>query len=193
MKNRKGFTLIELLAVIVILAIILAIAIPKVTEYISNSKKDGMISTAKHLVDATRTSITNEIYEAPIGTDDITLISVDLIQLEEGSKNSSFNAKWLSQYSYVAVINVGTDMDPDYQYYVALRDSKRYTIALSLSGSLSRNSIVRNNIAGTTAPITAICGSSDGEYKVISSIFGLEKYQPTNGWNAIVYSAESCK
>lgn len=193
MKNRKGFTLIELLAVIVILAILLAIAIPKVTQYISNSRKDSMISTAKNLADSVRTSITNEIYDAPIGTDDITIISVDLIQLEEGSKNSSFNAKWLSQFSYVAVINVGTDMNPNYQYYVALRDSKRYTIPLSLSGTLTRSSIVRNNTAGTTAPITSICGSRDGEYKVIPSIVGLEDYQPLNGWNAIVYSTTSCR
>lgn len=193
MKKKKGFTLIELLAVIVILAILLAIAIPKVTQYIANSRKDSMISTAKNLADSIRTSITNGVYEAPIGTDDITFISVDSIRLEEGSKNSSFNAKWLSQYSYVAVINVGTDMEPDYQYHVALRDSKRYTIPLSLSGSLTRNSIVRNNTAGTTAPITAICGSSDGEYKVIPSIVGLEDYQPLDGWNAIIYSTSACK
>lgn len=193
MKNRKGFTLIELLAVIVIIAILLVIAIPKVTQYISNSRKDSMISTAKNLTDSVRTSITNEIYEAPVGTDDITIISVDLIQLEEGSKNSSFNAKWLSQFSYVAVINVGTDMDPDYRYYVALRDSKRYTIPLSLSGTLTRSSIVRNNTAGTTAPITSVCGSHDGEYKVIPSIVGLEDHQPLNGWNAIVYSTASCR
>ena len=33
--GKKGFTLIELLAVIVILAVLMAIAIPKVTQYIT--------------------------------------------------------------------------------------------------------------------------------------------------------------
>lgn len=193
MKNRKGFTLIELLAVIVIIAILLLIAIPKITKYINNSRKDSMISTAKNLANSVNASITDGIYEAPIGTDDVTIISIDLIGLEKGSEGSPFNAKWLSQYSYVAVINVGTDMDPDYQYRVVLRDSKRYTIPLSIAGTLTRASIVRNNTAGTTAPVTAMCGSTDGEYKVLPTIAGLEDYQPLNGWNAIVYSSSSCK
>lgn len=193
MKNKKGFTLIELLAVIVILAILLAIAVPKITQYIANSKKDSMVDTAKNLIRSVTTSITDEIYDAPIGNDDVTIVSLNLIHLEEGSQKSSFNAKWLSRYSYVAVINVGTDMNPDYKYFVALRDSKRYTISLKSYDKLTRNSIVRDNANGTIAAITTMCGSSDGEYKVIPSIAGLEEYQPTSGWNATIYSAESCK
>lgn len=45
--NKKGFTLVELLAVIVILAIILAIAIPSITSLIENSKKGSFESNVK--------------------------------------------------------------------------------------------------------------------------------------------------
>ena len=37
--KKNGFTLIELLAVIVILAIILVIAVPKISDTINNAKK----------------------------------------------------------------------------------------------------------------------------------------------------------
>ncbi|HOZ53960.1 MAG TPA: prepilin-type N-terminal cleavage/methylation domain-containing protein [Bacilli bacterium] len=45
MKNRKGFTLIELLAVIVILAIILLIAVPQVTQIINKSRQDAFAAS----------------------------------------------------------------------------------------------------------------------------------------------------
>ena len=45
--NKKGFTLIELLAVIVILGVLLAIAIPSVTKYINISKKSTYIDNAQ--------------------------------------------------------------------------------------------------------------------------------------------------
>lgn len=191
-KNRKGFTLIELLAVIVILAILLAMVIPKVSQYITNSRKDSFVATAKEIIDGVRNSATSEIYELPIGTDDITIVSLDTLKLEKGKEKSSFNGTFLNQYSYVAIINVGTDEDPDYEYYIALRDSKRYTIALTSEESITRDSIIRNNTSGTNAPITAVCGSKNGQYKVMNKIIGLEKYQPINGWNVTVYSSTEC-
>jgi len=191
-KNKKGFTLIELLAVIVILAILLAIAIPKVSKYISNSRKDSFVLAAKELVDGVRNDATSELYDLPIGTDDVTIVSLDMIKLEKGKTKSSINGTLLSKYSYVAIINVGTDEDPDYEYYIALRDSKRYTITLMDEEHITRDSIIRNNAAGTKAPITAMCGSKTGSYKVMKKIDGLEKYQPLNGWNVTVYSSVEC-
>ena len=47
MKKKNGFTLVELLAVIVILATILVIAVPKITDTIKNSKIASFESSAK--------------------------------------------------------------------------------------------------------------------------------------------------
>ena len=56
MKN-KGFTLIELLAVIIILGILMIIAIPSVTRYISDSRKSAYIDTANALINGARNMV----------------------------------------------------------------------------------------------------------------------------------------
>ena len=53
----KAFTLIELLAVIIILGILMLIAIPSVTKYINDSRKNTYVSTAKELVRGTTTLV----------------------------------------------------------------------------------------------------------------------------------------
>ena len=59
MNNKKGFTLIELLAVIIILGILLIIAVPSVTKYISDSRKSTYIQTAKEVIGGVRTLVNN--------------------------------------------------------------------------------------------------------------------------------------
>jgi type IV pilus assembly protein PilA len=49
-RNKKGFTLVELLAVIVILAIILAIAIPSITGLIDNQRRSAFESNVKMII-----------------------------------------------------------------------------------------------------------------------------------------------
>ena len=65
MKNKvKGFTLVELLAVIVILATILVIAVPKITDTIKNSKIASFESSAKTIAaQAEKKKMENEILD----------------------------------------------------------------------------------------------------------------------------------
>lgn len=192
MKNKKGFTLIELLAVIVILAILIAVAIPRVTRYITDSRKDSLVTTAKEFADTVEKDATAEKIDLPIATSDVTIVSLDMIQLQKGGTKSPFNAKWMVDSSYVAIINVGTDIDPIYKYYVALADSKRFTVPLTFANGINANDIVRNDVAKTKATITPICGDTSGKYMILNNIAGLEQYKPSGGWNVTAYSGSDC-
>jgi len=57
-KNERGLTLIELLAVIVILGIVTAIAVPSVGTIIDNSRKDAHVANAKLMANAARQWLT---------------------------------------------------------------------------------------------------------------------------------------
>ena len=54
MKNKKGFTLVELLAILILLAIILSIAIPKIAEIIEDSQKSAYANDVKTIVEAVK-------------------------------------------------------------------------------------------------------------------------------------------
>ena len=59
MNKNKGFTLIELLAVIVLLAILMVISVPKILNVIENSKKSAAESSIKLVKDAIKTQVTS--------------------------------------------------------------------------------------------------------------------------------------
>ena len=52
MKDKKGFTLIELLAVIVLIGVILAIAVPSYQSYVTRTRKEVLESYKANIIDA---------------------------------------------------------------------------------------------------------------------------------------------
>ena len=84
--NIKGFTLIELLAVIIILGILMIIAIPSVTKYISDSRKNTYIGTAKEIISGARNMV-NEGKLEMFDTDTTYYIDVNCIKTENGTQS----------------------------------------------------------------------------------------------------------
>ena len=62
--NKKGFTLVELLAVIVILGLLMAIAIPSVTKYITQSRKKTLISSIDSYITGVTTAVNDNEFGA---------------------------------------------------------------------------------------------------------------------------------
>ena len=147
--KKRAFTLIELLAVIIILGILMIIAIPSVTSYISNSRKSGYVSTAKNLMDGARTKV-NEGKLPVYDTNTTYYLPYDMIKTENASKSpyGDFTE------AYVVVTYDGNSFD----YYWTSTDETKTGAYLTYYNDLNNDSIISN--VESVSPV-AICGKNN--------------------------------
>ena len=117
----KGFTLIELLAVIIILGVLMIIAIPSVSSYITNARKNAYITTIKGYQSGISQKVNNLEYSF-LDTDTTYYVHIDNIKLEKGGK-SPFG-EWLDAYVVVTYNGNG------YDYYWTSVDESGHKVIL---------------------------------------------------------------
>ncbi len=115
-RNNKAFTLIELLAVIIILALLMAIAIPMVSKYIEQSRKKTHIRTAAAFVDGLTREIVSNNVPLMADSDSIYYIPFNCIPIEKGG--TSPHGSW--EFAYVLM----TYDSGNRNYYIYSKDAK---------------------------------------------------------------------
>ena len=136
MNNKKGFTLIELLAVIVILGLLMAIAIPSVTRYITQSRKKTMISTIDNYSNAAISAVNDMDYGSLSNGNNMYYIPIECIHLEKGGKDPF--GEWKEAY---VVVNYRSDLY-SYDYYFTFYDSAGYGMELTPLNDITQAKIV---------------------------------------------------
>ena len=149
MKNNKGFSLIELLAVIIILGVLMIIAIPSVTTYIQDARKNAYISTVKGLIDGTR-NLVNSGKLRMHDTDVSYYIPTSCITTENDTK---------TPYGEFVVSNVIVNYDGDgYKFYWYGFDSSGTGIPEITSLDELDTDLIQNDLTVGDIPISESVG-----------------------------------
>ena len=148
MKNKKGFTLIELLAVIVILGIVVAIAIPGINSVISTARANTFAQEAVLLADGARMQLIGERL-SPLPTASTSVcIPVSMIDVDKGGTSSAYGRKWVSANSFIEASLV----DNNYVFKIALRDEGNNGFTLTQLEEIDKSKVLNNLSSGSTIP-----------------------------------------
>ncbi len=137
-KRRVASTLIELLAVIVIIGVLMLIAIPSVTNYINESRKNAYVNTAKQYIKGATQLVNSgelEVYDTGVTY----YIPSTCIALETGGE-SPYGGKFEPAYIIVTYDN------NSYNYYWMSRDNQSMGVKLPTLSDNLNTSVIESGV-----------------------------------------------
>ena len=127
-NNKKGFTLIELLAVIIILGILLLIAVPVVSKYITDSRKKTYKNNLLKMVDEVSNNVNSLSGDYTFNNKEYLIVPFSCIDLEKGSNTKSPFGTYDSNNSFVVVTWNNETGGTGFKYYVTTLDDGGYGV-----------------------------------------------------------------
>jgi len=182
-KPKKGFTLIELLAVIVILGLLMVIAIPSVTKYITQSRKKTVSTTIGNYVGALTNQV-NDMEYIFTGANTIYAVPIECISLERGGTNPFGKWHQANDNYWAYVLIQYNDETSSYTYGFTFKDSAGYGLYPTTIEKLNENGSQINTNLTLTRP-------TSGTITNIATKNNWIGFNLTDDTNLIVLEAES--
>ncbi len=145
--NKKGFTLIELLAVIIILALLIAIAVPAVTRYLNSARESTFAVNANYAIKAVKEYVTIEGMSGNNSLIDsngnITIQTLNDNLLDKKLEESPYGY----DYQQTSYVHVGTDLDGNYVYSICLLDTSGRGLYDKTTKYVKESKVTKDNIS----------------------------------------------
>ena len=145
--NKKGFTLIELLAVIIILALLIAIAVPAVTRYLNSARESTFAVNANYAIKAVKEYVTIE----GMSGDNSLIDSNGNITIQVLNDNLLYKkleeSPYGNEYKQTSYVHVGTDHDGNYVYSICLLDTSGRGLYDKTTKYVKESKVTKDNIS----------------------------------------------